>query len=197
MRFLLVLVLLTGLPMAVHAQTAYVTDSLRLGIHRAQDTSDGAFRMLESGQAVEILSQNRNYAQVRLPDGTVGYVKVAYLVDDKPAKLIVNEVQAENEQLQERLAELNAAFSQPAATIESLETQMAEAEAALETMRSENSTLRSRAESLESRQAAYKNSLPVSWVGAALGVVLLAGFLGGLWWTDYRSRKRHGGIRIY
>lgn len=197
MRFLLVLVLLTGLPMAVHAQTAYVTDSLRLGIHRAQDTSDSAFRMLESGQVVEILSQNRNYAQVRLPDGTVGYVKVAYLVDDKPAKLIVNEVQAENEQLQERLAELNAAFSQPAATIESLETQMAETEAALETMRSENSTLRSRAESLESRQEAYKNSLPVSWVGAALGVVLLAGFLGGLWWTDYRSRKRHGGIRIY
>jgi len=26
---------------------------------------------------------------------------------------------------------------------------------------------------------------------------MLGGFLFGLWWIDYRSRKRHGGIRIY
>ena len=56
---------------------------LRLGIHQAADTSDRAFRMLESGQALEVIERNRNYARVRLPDGTEGYVKVAYLVDDK------------------------------------------------------------------------------------------------------------------
>jgi cbb3-type cytochrome oxidase subunit 3 len=39
--------------------------------------------------------------------------------------------------------------------------------------------------------------MPLPWVAGALGVCLLAGFLVGLWWVDYRSRKRHGGIRIY
>jgi hypothetical protein len=34
-------------------------------------------------------------------------------------------------------------------------------------------------------------------VGSAIAVCLIAGFLGGLWWVDHRSRKRHGGIRIY
>ena len=28
-------------------------------------------------------------------------------------------------------------------------------------------------------------------------VLLIGGFLLGLWWVDQRSRKRHGGIRIY
>jgi hypothetical protein len=31
----------------------------------------------------------------------------------------------------------------------------------------------------------------------AIGACLIAGFVGGLWWVDQRSRKRHGGIRIY
>ena len=85
--------LITGvlilLPALVAAETAYVTDNLRLGLHAAEDTSDRAFRFLESGQAMEVLSRNRNYANVRLPDGTEGWVKSAYLVEEKPAKLIV------------------------------------------------------------------------------------------------------------
>jgi len=197
MRILTSLILFAALPATALAQTAYVTDSLRLGIHRADDTSDRAFRMLDSGQELEIVNRTRNYAEVRLPDGTSGYVKVAYLVDEKPAKLIVNEVQTENAELKEKLAELNAAFSQPAATIESLRQEVGEYESTIDAARAEVSELRARNESLENRQAQYKYSLPVSWVGAALGVVLLAGFIGGLWWTDYTSRRRHGGIRIY
>ncbi|MDX1480778.1 MAG: TIGR04211 family SH3 domain-containing protein [Woeseiaceae bacterium] len=197
MRLITGLLLVFGLSAAAFAQTAYVTDNLRLGIHQAADTSDRAFRMLESGQEVEVLSRNRNYAQVRLPDGTTGYVKAAYLVEDKPAKLIVDEVRAENDALQNRLAELNAAFSQPAAMIESLESKVSETQAALDEALEANSDLMSRNESLERRQEQYQYTLPMTWVGAALAVVLLAGFLGGLWWTDYRSRKRHGGIRLY
>ena len=68
------------LPMVAAAETAYITDNLRLGLHRAPDTSDRAFRMLDSGQALEIISRDRNYANVKLPDGAQGYVKAAYLV---------------------------------------------------------------------------------------------------------------------
>lgn len=196
MRHLFCLLLLSSPAISV-AETAYVTDNLRLGIHHAADTSDRAFRMLESGQALEILTRDRNYAHVRLPDGTEGYVKAAYLVDDKPAKLIVNEVQAANADLEDRLAELNAAFSQPAETIASLEQQVAETQGALDDALAANTTLSGENEALTRRQAQYRFTLPAKWVAAALAVTLLGGFLGGLWWTDYRSRKRHGGIRIY
>ena len=86
-----------AIPVAVHAETAYVTDNLRLGLHQTADTSDRAFRTLESGQTVEMRPRDRNYAQVQLPDGVQGYLKAAYLVFEKPAKLIVTETQVENE----------------------------------------------------------------------------------------------------
>jgi hypothetical protein len=91
--------LLMMLPFAAFAETAYITDNLRLGLHQAADTSDRAFRTLESGQELEIISRNRNYANVSLPDGVQGYVKAAYLVFEKPAKLIVTETQSANENL--------------------------------------------------------------------------------------------------
>lgn len=197
MRFLIAILLLAALPVAATAETAYVTDILRLGLHKAEDTSDGAFKTLQSGQEMEILARGRNYAQVRLPDGTLGFVKVAYLVTEKPAKLIVAQTQAVNAELERKLADLNAAFSQPAATIATLEQEGSERQVQLDDAVNRIGELRQNNDDLRRQQSRYKYSLPVSWVGGALVVCLLAGFLGGLWWTDQRSRKRHGGIRIY
>ena len=197
MRLIIGTLAAIALPLSGYAETAYVTDNLRLGLHQAEDTSDRAFRTLESGQEVEVLVRDRNYAQVRLPDGTLGYVKAAYLVGDKPAKLIVNETRAANEELEKKIADLNAAFSQPAATIASLQQQLDDRQSELDAATTRSTELASENDSLRHRQSQYKYSVPITWVGGALAVILLAGFLGGLWWTDYRSRKRHGGIRIY
>lgn len=197
MQFLLRLLLVAVVPATVFGQTAYVTDQLRLGLHRAEDTSDRSFRTLESGQELDILDRNRNYARVQLPDGTEGYVKAAYLVFEKPASLIVDEIRAENGRLQQDLEEQRAAFAEPAATIAALEQQLDEQNTMLEEARARATELAEANRDYEERQSAYQYSLPLSWVGGAVVACLLAGFLGGLWWTDYRSRKRHGGIRIY
>lgn len=195
MRLLIAAIAL--LPFFAAAETVYVTDTLRLGLHQAADTSDRAFRTLDSGQELEVLSRNRNYANVQLPDGTVGYVKAAYLVTDKPAKLIVAETQAENERLQGQLEELRQQFAGPAATIANLEQSNSELQAQLETSETRIDELAEQADTLRRRQEQYRFSLPVTWVGGAIGVCLIGGFLLGLWWVDHRSRKRHGGIRIY
>ena len=186
-----------AVPAAVHAETAYVTDNLRLGLHQAADTSDRAFRTLESGQTVEILSRDRNYAQVRLPDGVQGYLKAAYLVFEKPAKLIVTETQAENEKLTQELENTKRAFAGPAATIDSLETDVARNKAALDESITKVQELTKENSKFRRRQSGFKHSMPFSWVAGALGVSLLVGILLGVWVVDYRSRKRHGGVRIY
>jgi len=191
------LLLLIFLSSLATAETAYVTDTLRLGLHQAVDTSDRPFRTLESGQEVEILSRDRNYANVRLPDGVQGNVKAAYLVFEKPAKLIVAEVQAANEALRQELAETKAAFASPAATIDSLELQLAAKDAALEESTAKIAALTEEVTDYQGQYAQYKYSLPYTWVGGALFVALVAGFMGGLSWVDYRSRKRHGGVRIF
>lgn len=192
-----VCLLLILLPLGAGAETAYVTDNLRLGLHQSADTSDRAFRTLESGQELEILSRDRNYASVTLPDGTKGNVKVAYLVFDKPAKLIVAETQAALDALQIELKNTKAAFAAPAATIASLETRLLESEATVESSTARVSELSAEVGDFQRRHEQYKYSLPFKWVGGAMFVCLLAGFLAGLWWIDHSSRKRHGGVRIY
>lgn len=189
--------LLTLLPVVVAAETAYVTDNLRLGLHQAADTSDRAFRSLDSGQELEILSRDRNYAHVQLPGGVQGYVKAAYLVFDPPAKLIVEQTIAQRDRLQGELEELRRQFAGPAATISALEQQASDLQSELETGQARIEELDEKNANLRSRQGQYKYSLPLVWVAGAIAVCLIGGFMFGLWWVDQRSRRRHGGIRIY
>ena len=189
--------ILALLPLAAMAETAYITDNLRLGLHQAEDTSDRAFRMLESGQELEIISRNRNYANVQLPDGARGYVKAAYLVDEKPAKLIVAETIAERDALVAELEETKQAFAGPAATIQRLKDEAAALTERLAGAEERVASLQAENASIQGMKERYKGSLPLSWVGAAIGVCLIGGFLAGLWWVDHSSRKRHGGVRIY
>jgi SH3 domain protein len=193
----LILGFLALLPLAAMADTAYVTDNLRLGLYESADTSGRPFRMLDSGQAMEILTRDRNYANARMPDGVEGWVKSAYLVSEKPAKLIVAETLAERDALVAELEEIKLAFAAPAATIESMRGAAAELEARLQTAESQIAELESENASYSGIRDQYKGSLPVNWVVAAIGVCLVGGFLFGLWYVDRRSRIRHGGIRIY
>ena len=147
-----------ALPLTAVAETAYVTDNLRLGIHQAEDTSDRAFRMLDSGQPVEILYRDGSYAAVQLPDGVQGFVKANYLVTEKPAKLILAETFAERDAL---LAELNAtkeALAEPAAAIAALEGERDELSAKLESAQSQIAGLSQQNEDLGELQERYKGS---------------------------------------
>lgn len=192
--FIGVLVLL---PLVAAAETGYVTDRLILGLHQAPDTSDRAFRSLESGQQFEVLSRDRLYARIQLPDGTQGYVKAAYIVYEKPARLIVSETQAEVERLSGELNSARAAFAEPAATIDRLEAEVEARQSELEASRARVDQLEEENDSYRRRAERYQYSLPINWVGGAIALCLILGFVSGLWWVDRRSRRRHGGIRIY
>ncbi len=183
--------------LAAAQQTAYVTDNLRLGLHAAEDTNDRAFRFLDSGQEMTVLTRDRNYANVRLPDGTEGWVKSAYLVDEKPAKLIVAETIAERDALAAELEETRASFAEPAATIDRLRSEATDLTARLDDAQSQVAALQEENASIQGMKEQYRGSVPIKWVGGATLVCLILGFLGGLWWVDRQSRRRHGGIRIY
>ena len=189
--------LLILLPLAAIGDTAYVTDNLRLGLYEEEDTSGRPKKMLESGQAMETLTRDRNYANVRLPDGTEGWVKTAYLVDDKPAKLIVAEITAERDSLIAELEETKQSFAAPAATIDALRNEAQSFDATLAAANSRIAALEEENASIMGMKEKYRGSLPLSWVAIAIVVCLIAGLLSGMWWVDRRSRARHGGIRIY
>ncbi|MEL7023844.1 MAG: TIGR04211 family SH3 domain-containing protein [Pseudomonadota bacterium] len=193
------LVLLCMLSGAVFGQdeTAYVTDVLRLGLHQAADTSDRAFRSLESGQQMTVLERNSLYARVRLPDGTEGWVKAGFLVEDPPARFIVAEVTERADAVQAELDALQQSSAGALGRVADLERQLTEAQTTLETAQVERDASLEELQSLRDRMRAYGFSLPWPVALGGLVVALLLGFAGGFWWIDSRSRKRHGGFRIY
>ena len=197
MTRLVVEILLACGPALAAAETVYVTDILRLGLHEAEDTSDQPFRTLVSGAELEILARVPNYALVETADGEQGWVKSAYLVAAKPAQLRVAEVEAAIELMREELVLAQRAQQDAVLATEQLgrnaQAREDSSEAVLDTL----ARLKSDAESYEVRMEAYRGSVPLSWVAAALGVALVGGFLAGMWCLDALIRKRHGGFRVY
>ena len=179
------------------AETAYVTDVFRLGMHEAPDTSDKPFENLVSGTPLEVLERNSSYAHVRLPDGREGWVKGTYLVTDKPAAARVLELEAklggfENAAAAAKTAQ-TAAEDQLASLRSELQSTTGSAESVQETIARLESENQAHVERLET----YRHTLPLAWVAPALVVSLVAGFLAGLWWLDALIRRRHGGFRVY
>lgn len=196
-RWILIFAAWLAWPTLLSAETAYVTDILRLGLHRADDTSDQPFRNLVSGTELEVLARTTNFARVRTADGLEGWVKSAYLVLDKPAQLRVAEIEGELESLRLEMGRAHAAqlaaeqgLAQLAHQSDAIASSSGAVEATLTRLKEENAEY-------EHRLELYRSSIPMSWVLGALGVTLLAGFAAGLAWVDYKSRRRHGGFRIY
>jgi SH3 domain protein len=179
------------------AETMYVTDLLRLGVHRAPDTSDRPFRTLVSGTPMEILQRSTNYAFVRLEDGREGWVKSAYLVDEKPARLRLAELEADHGDFQNQLDAARAAQTAAEAKASALESTMSSAANSSQAAEEHLRKLEDENASFQKRLASYRGSMPLTWVGLAVVVALVGGFVTGLWWLDYLSRRRHGGFRIY
>jgi len=179
------------------AETAYVTDILQLGLHAAEDTSDRPFRNLQSGTELEVLTRVPNYALVATANGEQGWVKSAYLVTEKPARLRVSEVETALEIMREELetAQMARQEAEQEATRLGLNIQARanSSEAVLDTLE----RLKTEAEDYEQRLETYRGSIPLAWVVAALVLALIGGFVGGLWALDTIIRRRHGGFRVY
>ena len=191
---ILALLLLAG---TAAAETGYITDNLRLRMYANADLSGERVDTLESGQAFEVMSRNAQTAYIELPDGRQGYVSAAYIVFDPPAKLVVAQSQAHIDELTQELSDLRQSFAEPAAAMEALQQERTRLEGELATLTERADELQTSNNALSRQAENYAHSLPYSWVGGALLIVLIVGVLLGLWWTDRQSRRRHGGIRVY
>jgi hypothetical protein len=88
--------LLMALPAAsAAAATAYVSDELVLGLYTEQNSQGQRLTTLHSGASVETLSVSGEFTQVRLNDGTIGWVKSAYLTTREPATVRVKRLEEE------------------------------------------------------------------------------------------------------
>jgi hypothetical protein len=90
------LALILALPAAqVRAATAYVSDELVLGVYSEQNNQGQRLSTLHSGASLETLQVNGEFTEVRLNDGTTGWVKSAYLTTQAPATVRIKQLEEE------------------------------------------------------------------------------------------------------
>lgn len=85
------------------AEGAHITDKLLAGFYEAPDKSSQPIKALPSGTPLEILEKKNLYSKIRLGDGSEGWVENQYITKDKPARVMLLELQAKTSGLQQKL----------------------------------------------------------------------------------------------
>ena len=99
----LLLTLLISLVLVGMAQGARITDKLLAGLYPDPDSTGKPTRVLPSDTPLERLEKRGDFTRVRLGDGSEGWVESRFITDEKPARIMLLELQAKNSQLQQQL----------------------------------------------------------------------------------------------
>nr|VFJ59036.1 MAG: SH3 domain protein [Candidatus Kentron sp. FW] len=100
--------LLACLPGIACAETAYVIDRLLAGIHEDKTQDSTVLEVLPTGSALEVISREEDFTRVRTTNGIVGWIDTNYLMSEKPAQLLLMELEAVQEQTETELKEAKA-----------------------------------------------------------------------------------------
>jgi hypothetical protein len=195
-------VLLAVAATPVMAGTAYVTDELILGVFAEQNGQGQRLATLHSGAGLETLSVNGDSTQVRLSDGTTGWVKSAYLTTQEPATLRVKRLEEELDRsrattpalaeaaARSELEQLKQTLAGKQAELQSLEATLASRTGATDTL----------AANLAPGAAGAGAGPPAgrAWMLAlALATALACGFWLGYAALARRLRQKFGGLKVY
>jgi len=126
--------------LALPLEAAHITDKLLAGFY-SQPNLDGApARVLTSGTPLEVLEKGEAFSKVRLGDSSEGWVENQFITEEKPARVMLLELQVKNNQLQRELRKAKRQSTTPPQTtgetleIEELKLQLAEARGLIETL---------------------------------------------------------------
>ena len=199
--------LLSALPAArVAAATAYVSDELVLGVYSEQNNQGQRLTTLHSGASVDTLGVNGEFTEVRLNDGTTGWVKSAYLTTREPAAARVKQLEEELD----RSRATTPALAEAAARSEVLQLQraLADKQSELDAARQGIALPATSAGTAAPGGAASDGAARIGISSAAVRIrpwiaasAILASLAGGFW-LGYgtlarRVRRKFGGIKVY
>jgi uncharacterized protein YgiM (DUF1202 family) len=175
-----------------HAEMAYVSDELVLGVYAEQNSQGERLTTLHSGTAVETLSTSGEFTQVRLADGTMGWVKSTFLTTHEPATVRVKQLQEELDRSRATTPALAEAAAR--SEVELLQGQLKAKQAELDAARASPALPQAAAVAppvIVSRGVAG---------GVAVGALVVAAACG--FWLGYatlarRLRQKFGGLKVY
>ncbi len=80
----LIFVLFGFLPVNLQAETVYITDSLFIGLHKERSIDSEILKVLPTGSALEVISRDNDFVNVRDSEGVTGWISSNYLISNNP-----------------------------------------------------------------------------------------------------------------
>jgi len=96
---------------AANAETVYVSDRLVVGVRELPDGTTPSIANLKSDDAVELLAEGDIFFQVKMADGTEGFIKKQYLTRQQPKALKIASLEKQLAREKKQLADIKAALS--------------------------------------------------------------------------------------
>lgn len=180
------------------AATAYVSDELVLGIYAEENNQGQRLATLHSGASVETLAQNGDFTQVRLGDGTTGWVKSAFLTTREPAVVRLKHLQEELDQSRATTPALAEAAAR--SEVERLKSELAGKQSELDAAHAERLSPVTASQLNSGPLAAIQAAAAPRWpliAGTAVAIGLACGFWLGYATLARRVRQKFGGIKVY
>lgn len=196
---------------AVHAETMYVSDVLKLTLRTGPSTENKILAVIQSGQVMDVVEPGEEWSRVKLPNGKEGWVLSRYLTPEETNNIKLEQLQAKHKNLTAQAAtlleentELKAKNTELSASFENMQKQLAKSRSdykALKTESAEFVALKSnyertasqlaeqtaKAKKLDEQLARLEMGAYIKWFLAGSGVLLL-GFLIGF--STKRQRRR-------
>jgi hypothetical protein len=180
------------------AATAYVSDELVLGVYAEENNQGQRLATLHSGTSVETLAQNGDFTQVRLSDGTTGWVKSAFLITKEPAVVRVKQLEEELDRSRATTPALAEAAAR--SEVERLKVELAAKQSELDAMRAGGPAPVIESPAASGALAAIHAAAAPRWpviTGIAAAIGLACGFWLGFATLARRVRAKFGGIKVY
>ena len=190
---------------SVRAATAFVSDELVLGVYAEQNGQGQRLATLHSGASVDTLSVNGEYTQVRLADGTTGWVKTIYLTAVVPAMVRVKQLEEELDRSRATTPALAEAAAR--SEVEQLKRELSSTQAALDAA-TQLAAPTAAAPGAPMLAAAAAPAGVLAGIAAAaakrpwMAVLPLLAALGCGFWLGYatlarRIKRKFGGLKVY
>jgi SH3 domain protein len=91
-------------PLLTAAETAFITNEIRVGLHTEKTIDSPIIKILSSGAALEIIKREENLSYVQEPGGISGWVDNSYLKSEQPLSNEARKLQEQIRSLEQQLA---------------------------------------------------------------------------------------------
>ena len=126
-KIIILITLFLSLTNFASAEKRYVTDRILLGIHTEADETSTVIKSVPSGTELEVLNTVEGFIQIKLEDGTEGWVSSGFVMEQTPATRKYDVLAHEYEQTTQELDKLKIDYAKKDRTLEVRRDQLSNA----------------------------------------------------------------------